>query len=117
MFNYNPNIQIFWAAMQFTAMISSLFGQRYQAKVQFTNYFNLDNFFTSFQSHNTKYLPKPLLIDLCAHGVTPHCPVNIIPSKAGAMKRGQGTCSTFQSFPAISANVPYTYYVHRDIYG
>ena len=35
--------------------------------------------------------------------------------RKAAMKRGQGMCSTFQSFPVISANVPCTYYVHRDI--
>ena len=34
----------------------------------------------------------------------------------GAMKRGRGTCSTFQSFLLISANVPCTDYVHRHIY-
>ena len=33
----------------------------------------------------------------------------------GAIKRGWGTCGTFQSFPVISAYVPCTYYVHRDI--
>ena len=32
------------------------------------------------------------------------------------MKQGRGMCSTFQSFPVISANVPSTYYVHREIY-
>ena len=31
------------------------------------------------------------------------------------MKRSRGTCSTFQSFLLISANVPCTYYVHRPV--
>ena len=35
--------------------------------------------------------------------------------KQGAIKRTQGTCSTFQSVSVFSANVPCTYYVHRHI--
>ena len=34
--------------------------------------------------------------------------------KRGPMKQGWGTCS--KSFQVISANVPCTYYIHKDIY-
>ena len=33
----------------------------------------------------------------------------------GALIQGRGTCSMFQSFPVISADVPCTYYVHKDL--
>ena len=36
-------------------------------------------------------------------------------SRKGGILRGKGTCGMCQSFPVISANVPCTYYVHRDI--
>ena len=41
--------------------------------------------------------------------------VDCIFLESRALIGGWGTCGTFQSFPVISAEVPCTYYVYRDI--